>query len=219
MATRDVNDVFYLFERIVSRRNKNDPDSNSAIKLKYLNDFYAFHMNQDVHLFQLEGTLEFTVDETNTTGVYTFNDVSASFDFEYLTVSGFVNNNNLCIWHNPEEFYSRWQEFDTTKLTAGQPTDMLFYGNELVFRTIPDQAYTVRIFGYKMNSEFNQADTLPFASWVRYLAYGMARNYAQDFNFDDERKASIKAGFIREKNLLLTREHNIRKYERSIPRF
>ena len=221
--SRTINDVITIFRRATSRRNENDPDANFETIIRYINDFYTFHMNQDVHLFQIEGTLEFTVDETNTTGVYTFNDVGATNDFEYLTVSGFINNNDLVIWHNPKEFYSRWQEFDTTKLTAGMPTDMLFYGNELVFRTIPDQEYTVRIFGYKKNVDFDEDpdgnETLPFDNWVRYIAYGAARNYAQDFNYDQERQSAIKAGFIREKNILQTREHNVRKYERSIPRF
>lgn len=222
--SRDVSDVLTLFRRIVARNNPNDPNANFSTMIRYINDFYAFHMNKDVHLFQLEGTLEFTIDQNSTDGVYTFNDVGAGSDFEYLTVSGFINDNDLIIWHNPYEFYHRWQTFDVSELTPGMPTDMLFYGNELVFRTIPDQEYTVRIFGYKANVEFDEGNTagdeaLPFAEWVRYIAYGAARNYSMDFNYDEARINSIKAGFIREKNILMTKQHNVVKFERSIPRF
>ncbi len=225
---RKVKDVIDIFRRITSKRNPNDPDANFDVIIRYINDFYALHMNQDVHLFKIEGTLKFVIankTETVNDGVITFNEiVGQSSAFEYLTVSGYVDNNDLVIWHNPKEFFDRWQEFDTTLLTAGMPTDMLFYGNELIFRTVPDKAYTIRIFGYKRNTIFeetgdNVSQELPFDEWVRYIAYGAARNYAQDFNFDEERKASIKAGFMREKGILQAREHNVRKYERSIPRF
>jgi len=169
--TRSVNDILTLMRRVISRPNANDPDSNDTLLLRYINDFYAISMNTDVRLFENFSTLEFTIDETNTTGRYTFNDVGASEQFVSISAEAFCDNNVLNIYLNPMQFYSFWDQFDTSQLTPGQPTDMLYYGNEIVFRTIPDQEYTIRIYGYKKNEELSTDGDppLPFQEWYRYI--------------------------------------------------
>ncbi len=68
-------------------------------------------MPNDTKLFESFGTLTFTIDETNTTGVYTFNDVGADFDFMNISqecyislldpIGSSVSWNYLPIYQNP----------------------------------------------------------------------------------------------------------------------
>jgi hypothetical protein len=227
---RFVSDVLEIMRRAIGRRNENDPDSNDDILMRYINDFYSLTMSDDVKLFEQFGTLSFTIDESNTSGVYTFNDVGADSDFvnisqeAYISLLDPVNNsvswNFLPIYQNPGEFYAIWGINNDEILIPGYPTNLLFYGNELVFRTIPNTAYLVKIFGYKKNRDFPEADDpLEFDRWLRFLAYGAAKNYAQDFRYEPNSKAMIDRGYAREKALMLTHTHNQIKLARCLPRF
>ena len=228
---RLVSDILRIFRLAIARRNENDPDSNDETLMRYINDFYSLTMSNDVKLFEQFGTLEFTIDETNTTGVYTFNDVGASSSFINISMEALVsltdppNNsvswNYLEIYQDPGEFYSYWGINNTEILIPGYPTQMLFYGNEMVFRTIPNTSYEVKIYGYKQNPDFSgDGDPeIPFDYWLRYIAYGAAVNYSKDYNIDAARKAQIQADFSHERKLLLTRTHNQVKLSRALPRF
>lgn len=230
LNSRSVQDTLDLMRIILGRRNENDPDASDEILLRYLNDFYSLSMPNDTKLFESFGTLSFTIDETNTTGVYTFNDVGADSDFmnlsqeAYISLLDPVNNsvswNQLPIYQNPGEFFAIWGINNDEILIPGYPTNMLYYGTELTFRTIPNTAYLVKIFGYKKNSDFPDADEpLPFDYWLRYLAYGAANNYARDFRYDAQTRAMIKESFSSERKLLLTNTHNQQKMSRPLPRF
>jgi len=115
---RFVSDVLDIMRLAIGRRNANDPDSSDVILLKYLNDFVSLTMSDDIKLFEQFGTLTFTIDESNTTGVYTFNDVGADTDFVNISSESFislldpVNNsvswNRLPIYQDPGEFFSIW---------------------------------------------------------------------------------------------------------------
>lgn len=228
--TRTAQDSLDIMRRAIGRRNENDPDSNDEMLMRYLNDFTSLTMGDDVKLFENFGTLSFTIDESNTTGVYTFNDLGASHDFIslsqecYISLLDPVNNsvswNFLPIYQDPGEFFAIWGINNDEILIPGYPTNLLFYGNELTFRTIPNTAYLVKIFGYKKNAEFSAPeDELEFDRWMRYLAYGAALNYAQDFRFAPDDKASIEKGYARERKLMLTHTHNQIKMARAMPRF
>jgi len=223
--SRSVNDVIDIMRKVLSRRNTNDPSSDFATLVRYINDFAVFTMPNISRLIEEYGTLQFDVDETVTNGVYTFNDVGATSNFTSISHTGYVDNNPLTIYQDPTQFYNKWDQFTTADIPTGMPIDMLYYGNEFVFRSIPDQAYTVRIFGYKQITEFPGTGTtagdekLPFDYWVRYIAYGAARNFAQDNNYDAERMNSIMAGFKREKYNMLARTHHQTKLNRSVPKF
>lgn len=227
---RTVQDALDLMRIVLGRRNENDPDASDETLLRYLNDFYSLSMPNDTKLFENFGTLSFTIDETNTTGVYTFNDVGADAQFMNLSqeayislldpVDNSVSWNRLPIYQDPGEFFAIWGINNDDVLVAGYPTNLLYYGNELTFRTIPDTSYLVKIFGYKKNSDFPDADEpLPFDYWLRYLAYGAANNYARDFRYDAQTRAMIKESFSSERKLLLTNTHNQRKMSRPMPRF
>lgn|SRR3990167_2163236 len=226
-----VSDVIRIMRLAIARRNENDPDSNDDTLLGYINDFISLTMSDDVKLFEVFDTLEFTIDETNTTGLYTFNDVGATEQFVNISQEGFISLSNppagsvswnqLWIYQDPGDFYSRWGINNTDILIPGYPTEMLYYGTNLVFRTIPNTSYDVKIYGYKQIQEFSTDGDpqIPFDYWVRYLAYGAAYNYSKDYNFDAESIGRILKGFKDEKKLLLSRTHNQIKQQRAMPRF
>lgn len=226
-----VSDCYRIMRTLLGRRNESDQDANDATMLSYLNDFVHITMSDDVKLFEQFGTLEFTITTSNTTGVFTFNDVGADDNFVNLEVEGFitlttpatssVSWNPLCIYQKPAPFFQKWGVHNESILTKGFPSDMLYYGNEFTFRTIQDNSYDVIIYGYKENADFSSVGdpALPFDFWLRYLAYGAARNYATDYNVAEDRKQNIDKGFARERALMLTRTHNQKTQERGAPNF
>lgn len=230
MGTRFVQDALDIMRVALGRRNENDPDSNDALFLSYLNNFVSLSMPNDTKLFESFGTLSFTIDESNTTGIYTFNELGASFEFMNLSqeayislldpVDNSVSWNQLPIYQDPGEFYAIWGINNDEILIPGYPTNLLYYGNELVFRTIPNTSYLVKIYGYKKNEDFPDPDVpLDFDYWLRYIAYGAAVDYARDFRYEPGARSLIEATFKSERKLQLTHTHNQIKMARSMPRF
>lgn len=230
MGTRTVQEALDVFRVVIGRRNENDPDSSDSTLLSYLNDFVSLSMPNDTKLYESFGTLSFTIDESNTTGVYTFNDVGASDEFmnisqeAYISLLDPVNNsiswNQLSIYQNPGEFYAIWGINNDEILIPGYPTNMLYYGNELVFRTIPNTSYLIKIYGYKKNADFPTPDVnLDYDYWLRYIAYGAAVNYARDYRYEAQARSLIEATFKSERKLQLTHMHNQIKMARALPRY
>lgn len=235
MGTRTVSDVIAIMRTALGRKNENDPASSDSEMIKYINDFYSLTMPNDTKLIESFGTLTFTIDESNTTGTYTFNDVGADHDFMNISQEAFISLldpeensiswNRLPIYQDPGEFYMIWGINNTEKLIPGYPTNLLYYGTELVFRTIPNTSYQVRIYGYKKNNDLifdpDEAEdvNLPFDYWLRYVAYGAAVNYARDYRYSPEAKSLIEATFKSERKQQLTHVHNQIKMARAMPRF
>ncbi len=228
---RTVNDALRIMRLAISRRNANDPDSSDETLIGYLNDFVSLTMGDEVKLFEQFGTLRFDIDETITDGVYTFNDVGANDNFVNISGNGFISLKDppagslswtpLTIYQDPVEFFGFWGVENVDVLILGQPTAMLYYGNEFTFRTIPDTDYTVNLYGYKKLGDFSTIGNPPldFDYWLRFLAYGAAVNYAMDYRFSDSILASLKASYGRERRLMLTHTHNQIKVVRGIPSF
>lgn len=227
---RLVSDVLRIMRVAIGRRNENDPDASDETLLTYLNDFVSLSMSDDVKLFEQFGTLSFTIDESNTTGVYTFNDVGASSDFVNISQEAFISLldpvdnsvswNQLPIYQDPGEFFAIWGINNDEILIPGYPTMMLYYGNEFTFRTIPNTSYLVKIYGYKKNNDYPDEDEpIQFDYWLRYLAYGAAANYARDYRYEQQQLAQIVSNFSHERKLMLTHTHNQIKMSRAMPRF
>ena len=223
-----VSDCLRTMRLAIGRRNENDPDSSDATLFEYINNFITLSMSNDVKLFEQYGTLSFDI--TDGTSVYTFNDVGASSDFINISQEAFITLkdpadesiswNRLMIYQDPGVFFSRWGVNNTDILVEGYPTEMLYYGNELTFRTVPNDDYTVYIYGYKINSEFtNTTDELPFDYWMRYIAYGAAMDYARDYRFEANARQMLAADFAHERKLLMTKTYNQVKHSRPMPRF
>lgn len=225
---RSVNDVLKIMRLAISRRNANDPDSSDETLLSYLNDFVSLTMGNEVRLFEQYTTLTFSIDDTTETGVYTFNDVGADTDLESISGNGFISLTDspfswtpLKVCFNPESFFNYWGIDNEDELTTGMPTDVLFYGNELTFRTIPDTEYTVTLYGYKKQADFSDDgdEILNHDYWLRFLAYGAAVNYGMDYRFAEEVMAPLRRDYARERRLMLTHTHNQIKFTRCVPSF
>ena len=80
-VVRHVSDCLRIMRLAIARRNANDPDSTDEVLFQYIQDFVALTMSDDLKIFEQFGTLIFTIDETNTSGVYTFNEVGADSNF------------------------------------------------------------------------------------------------------------------------------------------
>ena len=226
-----LSDVLRIMRLAIGRRNENDPDSNDETLTKYINDFINLTMSDDVKLFEQYGTINFDITDAVTTGVYSLADLGLNQTFANICVNGFitlkdpvdssVSWNSLIIYTNPVDFYEKWGVNNTDILVTGYPTEMLFYGNDFVFRTIPNDTYSVILYGYKINPTFSaEGDPdLPFDYWLRYIAYGAAMNYARDYRFDVETRQMLKSDLAYERGLLLSRTHNQIKQNRCIPRY
>lgn len=231
LADTLVSDILDQMRVVLGRRNSNDPDSSDNTFLYYLNQFIACNMPHDVKLFENFGTLEFTIDESNTTGVYNFIDIGGVPGFANLSQSAFISLydpvensvswNVLPIFQDPGEFYAIWGINNTGILIPGYPTNMLYYGNEFVFRTIPQTTYLIKIYGYKRTAKLTDKDDppIPFEDWARYLIYGACANYARDYRYDVPTKNEILKDFSRERKMMLTHTHNQIKMSRAMPRF
>jgi hypothetical protein len=230
VGERLVTDALAIMRRALGRKNENDPDASDDILFRYLNDFVSLTMPNDTKLFESFGTLTFTIDEANPTGVYSFNDVGADQDFMNLSQNAFislldpVNNsvswNALPIYQDPGEFFAIWGINNEEILIPGYPTMMLYYGNEFTFRTIPQTAYLVKIYGYKKNADYPSFDSpLQYDYWLRYVAYGAIVNYARDFRYDVSERQKLEATFKSERKNQLTHTHNQIKMARALPRF
>jgi len=212
----------------LGRRNQNDPDSNDDKLLQYVKDFVTLTMCNDIKVFEQYGTYEFTIDETSTDGVIQFNE---NDDFINIGGQGFVSLttqptdstswNQIWIYQDPMQFYQKWGVNNEDVLIRGYPTEMLFYGNEIVVRTLPEQSYTIQIYGYKkvMDADVQPNKGLPYDWWLRYIAYGAARDYAVDYRLSESTKQSIDREFNKQKKLMLKRTHGQRKPSSCQPRF
>lgn len=245
ISTTLVSDILNQMRIVIGRRNSNDPDSSDPTLLNYLNQFIDCNMAHDVKLFENFGTLTFTIDGTNPTGVYNVTDLAGTPGFTnysqeayislYSPVDRSVSWNYLPIFQDPGEFFAIWGINNDAILVRGYPTNMLYYGNEFTFRTIPqeDTTYLVKIYGYKRvqlgqvsseepdeDDEFDDDDPpIPYQDWARYLVYGAAANYARDFRFEINTKNEILKDFSRERKMMLTHTHNQIKQSRAMPRF
>lgn len=226
-----VSDCMRIMRLALGRRNENDPDQNDSTLFQYLQDFINLTMSDDIKIFEQFGTLSFTIDQFQPGAVYTFNDVGATDQFTNISQEAFISLldppnrsvswNSLWIIQDPGLFYREWGINNVDVLIPGYPTQMLYYGNQMVFRTIPNTAYLVQIYGYKVVPPFSEEGdpALPYDYWLRYLAYGAAKEYATDYRYDDTAQIKIDKSFARERKLLLTNTHNQIKQQRSYPRF
>jgi len=230
-GSRYVSDVLRIMRQALQRRNANDPDATDAVFLRYINDFVSLTMSNDMRIAEQFGTLSFTVDENSLDGVYTFNDVAASSDFVDISSEAFISLydpvdnsiswNELLIYYDPQQFFEMWGINNNETLIRGNPTEMLFYGNEMTFRTLPDTSYLVKIYGYKKCNDYSlEGDPeLQFDYWLRYVAYGACVNYANDYGFDQEALDRLYKTFNRERCLMLNHTHNRIKKSRCFPQF
>ncbi len=218
----------------IGRRNAQDPDSSDQLLMSYINDVINLYMPHDVKLFEQFGTLVFDIDENGQSGtndgVYNLSGITGASEFVNYSLEAFISLkdpvnesvswNSLDIYQDPGEFYSIWGVNNYGILITGYPTNMLYYGTQFVFRTIPNDTYQIQIYGYKLNDTLaGSGSELPFSYWCRYLAYFAALNYVRDYRFEDSTINRIERTLAHERKYLLTHTHNQCKLNRAFPRF
>lgn len=224
------SDVLRIMRLAIGRRNTNDPDSSDATLMKYINDFITLIMPNDVKLFEQYGTLIFEIDELSENAVYSLSDIPGANIFQNFSNEAFISLldpvgssiswNYLPVYQDWGQFFALWGINNEDILIRGYPTNMLYYGNEFTFRTLPNTAYQIQIAGYKIHEEFTTPDDpLEFSNWVRYIAYGAARDYARDFRYESSMLSNITRSFASYRRLKLAETHNQKKLSRCKPRF
>lgn len=226
--SQSVSDVLRIMRLAIGRRSEVDPDSTPDVLLGYINDFVTLKMPNDIKLFEQWSTMEITL--TQGVDVYLFPSTTGAEDFVNLNnevlcslqapVGSSVSWTRLQVYQDPGEFYGYWGVNNEDVLIEGFPTQVLYYDRQLVFRTIPNNTYKIYWYGYKRVGEYEGGeDTLQTDYWMRYIAYGAARDYARDYNISPERKANIDRTFTDERMLLATQTHVQITKQRCLPRF
>ena len=228
--SRSISDVLRIMRLAIGRRNVNDTDSTDTVLFGYIKDFMHLTMADEFKLHEQWDTLSITISATDTDGIVLFPDSTTSTIFANISPDALITlaspANNSVSWqplrvmHDPEEFYRYWGINNIDILVTGTPTEVLYYGNQLVFRTIPNDTFEVQFFGYQYIDEpGSQTADLPFAYWMRFVAYGAAKQYAADYRLSDEALANIERNYKRERVLLMNRVHDQKKTQRARPRF
>lgn len=218
---KTVADVITIMRRAVNRPNTTDPDSTDTVFLDYISDFYELYMSNDVKLFNEWGIYKFDTDATVTSGNYTINDTNfVSSRFTVLRNEGWVDDQDLDIYQDPAVFFERWPFQDLSDIPTGQPQEMLIFNDTLYLRPIPDDTYTVRIVAYQENAALTDTtDQIGQDFWYRYLAYGAALQYMNDFNYDATQLQLKEREFRRQRRLILQKTHTQRLNQRGKPRY
>lgn len=219
-VTTTFQTVVDIMRKVIGQRDASAPDATNSELLDYILRFMQMYMPNDFKVQDNWTYYEFvTVADTPT---YTFSnttsqsiDVDGNLDNRFVIVrppcwsidkSGTKQNSVPMYWYqDPERFYNFWGYIDdTSSLTSGQPTDILYYNNEFVLRPMPDGVYTIRMTAYKINQSFKISDTLPLDYTYRYIAYGAARDYLRDF-LDTETLAQIEPAYQEYREIVLGR--------------
>ena len=230
---RSLNSVLTIMRTVLGRNNLNDPNSSTPLLIQYIQDFINLTMSDDVKVFENFGTLTFNIDETNASGVYSLDGppVNGTEFFINYSAEVFLSNNDpvnsstvwnqIELYQDPGRFFAYWGVNNYNILIKGMPTEMLYYGREFTFRTIPNTQYTVTIFAYRRMQELDTTGDPDISEdyWLRYIAYGAAKNYAMDYRYDEAQLSRIERGFSHERKQLLTRTHNQIKQSRCVPQF
>lgn len=177
---KDLGDCLSIMRRVIGQNDQDDPNATDALLIQYISDFYDLILPQDVKTYDQWEFLEF--DTIADQSVYPLG-VAPLPTAEYVNYKPpvFVDDQQINWWQDPDLFYEKWP-LDTSNLGTGRPTDVLFFGNQFVFRTVPDDAYTIRIVAYKQNGALaDETDELAQDYIWRYVAYGAAIDWLTDY--------------------------------------
>ena len=177
-------DIRTEVRNLTGRKNTANP-SNSDIDIR-INRFITFKLVQIAKFNRQESFYNFTT--TAALGTY-----SLPTTFQFLEARGFIGDDEINIFRNPDLFWSRWN-VDTSNDSA-KPSEILIWGNELTLRALPDDAYNVRIIGYERPSELtSDSSTMRNEGWGELVAYGTSIDMLNsDGNF--ERSALLNRGY------------------------
>jgi hypothetical protein len=176
-----VSEMTALFRALTGRKSTNQiSDADILVKL---NQYYRFEMPIDVgmQLPELDGWLTFTIgtgeDEdkyqlyysAGLTVTFILSSVLTAYGVASVGPPVYVDDEPIEFWTDVTRFYDKYPfDYDET----GQPTDVLLYGRELIFRPFPDDTYSVRIKRHAIPAELVSKPVHPLLGPV--TAYGAA---------------------------------------------
>lgn len=211
---KTAQDAIDIMQRVIGEQNSQDPNASESALLGYISDFYNLMMPQDVKVYENYSFFEF--DLVADQAVYPLNVAPLPInEFVNLQPPAFIGIVKLWWYQDPDMFYTKWP-LDTQNLGTGKPTDVLFWGNELVFRTVPNDTYTVRIVGYHNNGTLTDATDPLFEDYFwRYIAYGAAMDWLSDYGQMEE-VVKITPMYQRYRSIMLNR--TAKQYSNQVPR-
>jgi hypothetical protein len=207
---KDLEDVITIMRRVIGQNDGDDANATQTILLDYVTNFYELQFPQDLKLFDLYTWWEFNT--ASGTDTYTFKDQG----YSNIGQPVYVNNIEINFYQDHKQFYDVWPLVDAGDESTGQPTDVLFYNDELLFRPQPDNTYAVKVLAYQQPQNTDSDTDLLQDYYLRYLAYGAALDYLADFG-DFETYGPVKRVFDRYRDLVLRRTAVQRLQQRPMP--
>jgi len=185
-------DIREEVRNLTGRKNTANP-SDSSINDR-INRFIKFKLIQIAKLDKMEAFYLFTT--VSGTGTY-----SLPSTMQFLEARGFIGDDDLAIYRDPQLFWSRWN-VDTSNDSA-KPSEMLLWENEITVRAVPDGAYNIRIIGYERPQELtSDGSTLRNEGWGEFVSFGTAIDMLlSDGNF--ERAGQLQRGYRRALNNMM----------------
>jgi len=241
MANFSFQRVLEIMRRVIGRRNATDTLSSDTELQEYVGEFMRDLMPQEIKNFENFATYEF--DTVADTEQYTFNNDNSAqpslgdgsdingYVFENIGPIAYSDEQKMNWYQDPADFYGKWGfDTDVTTVQTSQPTDILLHNDRFTLKPQPDDAYRIRIFGFRRNlddTDASSADTIQAASgndipenyWGRYIAYGAALDYMYDFGYDANRIQLVEGRYKRYKALVHSRTFNQFKQNTPIQRF
>lgn len=241
MANFTFGRVVDIMRRVIGRRNTTDALSTDSELMEYIGEFLRDLMPQEMKNFENFGTYSFST--VSGTEGYTFNtdnsaqptlgDGSSDDGFQYENIGPVAySDEQIMRWYqDPAIFHAKWGfDTDVANPQTGQPVDILFFKDQFLLKPQPDDAYTIRIFGFRRNKDVTDESTgdniqaatqndIPENYWGRYIAYGASLDYMYDFGYDPTAIQRVEGRYKHYKGLVQSRTHNQVKNQTPLPRF
>lgn len=215
-----LGDIKSKVRRLSGRRSETQlSDSDLA---DYINRYYQLQFPLEVKPSELYTWFSFdltaSTDEYNLT-VQTDATTSEIFVDGYMTLDAPVTADgySMTLYTDPVSFYDRWPE--TVTYDESRPENVLYYNRKLLFRSPPDDSYTVKFSSLKKPTALSSDSDYPrMEEWGIVIAYGAAIEVLQDSG-DMDRIQEIMPLFDILKASLSSKVGEQNYNSRSVPRF
>lgn len=194
---------------LTGRKNTSNPSDNDLNDR--INRFIKFKLIQYAKFLSREEFYQFNT--VAGTSVIPMPDDT----FQFIEARGFIDDDDLCVYRDPEAFWNKWQ-VNTTQDQA-KPRDVLLWAGNITLRAIPDDIYTVRLIGFKKESELtDDSSTLSKEGWGEVVAYGTSVDLLNsDGNF--ERAQIVERRFKRVLNAAMDDTNSQLSDQRAMPKW
>jgi len=164
MALWDFSQIKSYVRSLTQKKGSSLSDSDLETAI---NRYYYYKFPLEVQPTELMDWYEFNT--TASDDDYTFDDDTGII----LQAPAYIDNQDARLWLDPEAFYDRFPQNST--YTEARPSDILFYGGELILRNPPDAVYAVKIKCLVRPTTLTSDTQTPTREeWGSIIAYGTA---------------------------------------------